>query len=424
MFRGRAGSYGSNVRSTLRLVLGCAVVAICAVFALSIAAAPALAAPEWGIEMTHANAYGLQAGECPTGKEETFPGESEKDCGVDPYTGSGTTFSQESGFNTYRITVKNTAPNISGPAAGDTLTCEPGSRWEEGPTFTYSWLRNGTVIAGAESNEYTLVAADEGKAVQCLVTATNVSAVAVAVTNAIAVSPPQSTALPALDAGSRVHVPGEGGKRPIGETLECEPGAWANSPTFSYRWLRNGSAISGAESSTYTLGVADEGSSVQCEVRATNAGGAVVADNEFFNYVGPRPSPEPPYHEEGFGPAIPVPRSSNETSGPVTVADQLPEGLVFAGSAGSSAASGNEWSCAVTDSAAGVGCTTSKPLAPGESYPPIVLHVRVGDEAAGRHSAGWGRDEHRCCQRWRWRDGYGERPNGDHTGRAVWHPEP
>ena len=95
-----------------------AVVAIGIVFALGIAAitaAPALAAPAWGIEMTHANAYGLQAGACPGGKEISVPGEPEKDCGVDPYTGSGTTLAQESGFNTYTIRVKNTAPPATRP---------------------------------------------------------------------------------------------------------------------------------------------------------------------------------------------------------------------------------------------------------------------------------------------------------------------
>jgi hypothetical protein len=346
----------------------------------------AVAAPEWGIEMTHANAYGLQAGECPSGKEEDFPGEPERDCGVDPFTDSGTTFSQESGFNTYTITVKNAAPNTSGPAAGDGLTCEPG-RWEEGPTLAYSWLHNGAVIAGAESNEYILVAADEGKAVQCEVTATNASGVTVATTNAIAVSPPQSTGLPVLEEGSRVRVPGESSPHSVGETLECEHDSWANSPTFSYHWLRNGTAIAGAESSTYKLVEADAGTSVQCQVIATNAGGSVVADNEFFTYVGAaNPSPWPPYHE--VSPAIPVPRSSNETTGPVTIADQLPEGLVLAGSAADPAVSVAGWgggsgegSCSAVNGGIGVTCTTSTLLAPGASYPPIVLHVRVDGEA-------------------------------------------
>src|ERR1019366_6783092 len=110
---------------------------------LAVSAAPALAAPSWGIEMTHANAYGAQAASCPGG-HESLPGEPV--CGVDPYTGSGTTFARESGFNSYTITVKNTAPATL--AAGDTLACHAGA-WEGEPAFTYRWLRNGSTIAGA-----------------------------------------------------------------------------------------------------------------------------------------------------------------------------------------------------------------------------------------------------------------------------------
>jgi len=114
----------------------------------SLGATPAFAAPEWGITMTHANAYGLQAHECPTGKEEYLPGESEKDCGVDPFAGSGTAFAQESGFNTYHITVTNTA--IGGAKIA---TCGEGA-WTGEPTFTYEWLSGGVPIEGATGSTY------------------------------------------------------------------------------------------------------------------------------------------------------------------------------------------------------------------------------------------------------------------------------
>jgi hypothetical protein len=353
--------------------------------------APAFAAPEWGITMTHANAYGLQAGECPGGKEVFVPGEPEKDCGVDPFSGSGTTFAQESGFNTYTIVVRNTAQQAAGPATGDTLSCESGT-WQEGPTFTYAWLRNGEVIANAESNEYTLTAADEGEAVQCQVTATDASGSTVATTNAVAVSPPHPTALPEIEAGSRVHVPTfEGETVRVGETLECEPEVWKNGPAFSYHWLRDGARISGADNSTYTLVGADEGTSVQCQVTATNAGGSVVAESPYFIFVGTsEPTPYPPHHEEGLGPVIPGSNSSdNETTGTVIIADQLPKGVLLAGSDGDAAASGSGWQCVTHGSGAGVSCTTAKPLAPGESYSPIRLHVRVtGAAVAGSPPSG------------------------------------
>jgi hypothetical protein len=387
------GGAAGPERRHLRAVL---LVPVVLLLALVANATPALASPEWGITMTHANAYGLQAGECPGGKEMDVPGEPEKDCGVDPYTGSGTTFAQESGFNTYTINVKNTAAPTTGPAAGDMLSCETGT-WYEGPTFTYDWLRNGVAIVGAESAQYTLTDADEGNAVQCQVTATNASGVAVFTTNAIAVSPSHGTALPAEE-GTRVHVPGEGSEdHPIGETLSCEPGTWANDPTFSYQWLRNGTAIAGAESDTYALAAADAGTAVQCQVTATNAGGSVVVDNEYPTYVGPTlPTPNPPYPDEGFGPTIPISTSPNETSGPMTVADQLPEGLVFAGTKRNPAVSGTGWdggagegSCTLENGATGVTCTNQTPLAPGASYSPITLRVRAtGDAPLGSPPSG------------------------------------
>jgi hypothetical protein len=353
---------------------------------LALTAAPALAAPSWGIEMTHANAYGAQAASCPGG-HESLPGEP--DCGVDPYTGSGTTFSRESGFNTYTITVKNTGSATL--AAGDTLSCQHGG-WNREPTFAYRWLRNGATIAGAraEGSEYTLTAEDEGKAIQCDVQGTNATFTTSATTNAVVISPAPTTAPPALS--TLVNVSEEAGTVAVGTPQTCTPGAWSGSPAFSYQWLRNGTPIAGAAGSAYTPVAVDEGTAVQCEVTATNAGGSVAADNIYPLVVAPGPSEESegPAHpdEPGEGEPGPTLPSGAETSGPVTVADRLPEGLVLAGKAGAPAVSGTGWkggagegSCKVASGAAGFTCMSSKPLAPGESYPPITLQVRVSGEA-------------------------------------------
>jgi hypothetical protein len=354
---------------------------------LALSAAPALAAPSWGIEMTHANAYGLQAASCPGG-HESLPGEPA--CGVDPYTGSGTTFSRESGFNTYTIKVKNTGSATL--AAGDTLACQAGFWLRDESTFEYRWLRNGVAIPLAEGHEYTLSGEDEGKAIQCEVQGINATFTTSAATTAVVVAPEPSTAPPALS--TLVNVSEEAGTVAVGTPQTCTPGAWSGSPAFSYQWLRNGTPIAGAAGSAYTPVAADAGTAVQCQVTATNAGGSAAADNIYPLVVEPAPSneselPAHPDDEPAEGKPGPTLPSGAETSGPVIVADHLPEGLVLAGGeSGEPAVSGTGWkggagegSCKVASGAAGFTCTTSKPLAPGASYPPITLHVRVGGEA-------------------------------------------
>ncbi len=75
----------------------------------------------------------------------------------------------------YTATVKNEAGG--NPKVDDELTCSTGS-WEgdPAPTVTIGWLRNGAVIPGETASTYTVAAADEGKAIQCVVTGTNQSA--------------------------------------------------------------------------------------------------------------------------------------------------------------------------------------------------------------------------------------------------------
>jgi hypothetical protein len=58
-------------------------------------------------------------------------------------------------------------------AAGQTLTAKPGS-WEGEPvaTFTYQWQRAGAPVAGATASTYAVSAADAGRALSVVVTAT------------------------------------------------------------------------------------------------------------------------------------------------------------------------------------------------------------------------------------------------------------
>jgi hypothetical protein len=172
------------------------------------------------------------------------------------------------------------------PTVAEQLSCASGT-WSNSPTFTYQWLRNGTEIGGATSSSYTVVAEDEGKSLQCRVTGTNPDSTASAVSARLVADPQPGTAPPTLSSAGYIF-----GARQVGGTLSCEPGSWTGSPTFTYQWLRNGTEIGGATSSSYTGVTADRGTTVQCRVTATNAGGSTVAiraDQEGALYVSPAP---------------------------------------------------------------------------------------------------------------------------------------
>jgi len=65
----------------------------------------------------------------------------------------------------------------------------------------------------------------------------------------------------------------------VGETVSCSTGTWIGQTpiTYAYQWKRNGVNISGATSSTYTIVLADDGTSLTCEVTATNSVGSTSA---------------------------------------------------------------------------------------------------------------------------------------------------
>lgn len=89
------------------------------------------------------------------------------------------------------------APALTGTATtGNALTCSTGT-WTgvPTPTYSYQWQRAGVNIAGATSAAYTLQVADEGNAIRCAVTATNVAGTVSANSNTVtaAAAPPPST---------------------------------------------------------------------------------------------------------------------------------------------------------------------------------------------------------------------------------------
>jgi streptogramin lyase len=65
------------------------------------------------------------------------------------------------------------------------------------------------------------------------------------------------------------------GNAKIWQTLSCNPGSWSGSPlpTFSYQWQRNGIAVSGATSPSYTVELPDMGHALTCVITAENSVG-------------------------------------------------------------------------------------------------------------------------------------------------------
>jgi hypothetical protein len=67
--------------------------------------------------------------------------------------------------------VNVTAPFVT--QAGNVLTCTMGT-WNNVPTtYAYQWRRNGATNIGTNAASYTVVGADSGTTVTCVVTATN-----------------------------------------------------------------------------------------------------------------------------------------------------------------------------------------------------------------------------------------------------------
>ncbi len=281
------------------------------------------------------------------------------------------------------------------PANGNEVSCSNGT-WTTvpaSPTFAYQWLRNGAAIAGATSSTYTVAAADEGKALQCVVTATNVQSTAQAVSANAIVSPPPGTTPPALTTVGNLTAPP--GTLAIGSELTCNRGTWANSPaSYTFQFLRNGSPIAGATLTSatettfkYALTAADLSKTIQCQVTASNAGGASAAINattgnngvKYFNPAAPSATVTTS-GLDSVSVSVVLPAGMSLVGGPIqsTTNDDIGffpvTGLPTTRATGMIAASG--WSCSLVT----LTCTIAGTLPAGASFPPIVLHVKPDDE--------------------------------------------
>jgi hypothetical protein len=156
------------------------------------------------------------------------------------------------------------APTISGRlSVGERLTADPG-QWELGTTLSYSWFRGTSKISGETGSTYDLTELDLGAEVSVKVTATKLG-YRTTTTQSEQVRVVEGTLLSPDESTIEIEVA-------VGKTLTLESGEWEDGVSLSYQWLRNGQAIAGATSDSYTLTGDDFEQQISVSVTGSKSG--------------------------------------------------------------------------------------------------------------------------------------------------------
>lgn len=156
-------------------------------------------------------------------------------------------------------------PVVSGTATVDqTLTANVGT-WDSGAVLAYQWLADGTAIVGATGTTLKLSSLQLGKVITFRVTATKTSYATTVKTSA------GTSAVAAANFISQ-PTPGISGTAQLDQTLTANVGAWDAGTSLAYQWLADGTAISGATSTTFRLTSVQVGKVITFRVTGTKAG--------------------------------------------------------------------------------------------------------------------------------------------------------
>jgi hypothetical protein len=192
------------------------------------------------------------------------------------------------------------APTLSGDVAvGETLTATPPDYLEADgttplfatPTFTFTWYRSGTVIAGKTASTYVLTASDLGKKITVKVKASLPGRLAH--TSAVSL-PTVAVVLGTIDLGDRAVTTSSNAT--IYPKVKADLTGTTGTPglTYSYQWYRDTvmdafdpAKITGATASSYALTNADTGKWVTLviTVKKTGYAPATFAPSHPANFI-------------------------------------------------------------------------------------------------------------------------------------------
>lgn len=143
-----------------------------------------------------------------------------------------------------------------------TVSTEP---WSPDVPVTFEWYRGATLVGTGAT--YTPTASDVSSALE-VVARGSVEGYDAAERRATTGT---------IGAGTiAAPVPTISGTAQVGKTLTAQPGTWSPSVSLTYRWLRDGAAISTATAKTYVLTPSDHGKRITVEVTGKSTGYTAV----------------------------------------------------------------------------------------------------------------------------------------------------
>ena len=199
------------------------------------------------------------------------------------------------------------APSINGTAqVGETQTADTSDIADadglDDVSFAYQWLADDAEIAGATGSTYTLVDADEGKAIKVEVTFTDDEGNDETLTSA----PTDTVEAAAQPNNPATGAPTISGTAQVGETLTATTSGvidvdGLSNVQYEYQWLADDTEIAGATGSTYTLADSDEGKTVKVQVSFTdNEGNEESLTSGATDAVAAAEPSEPPARPTGL----------------------------------------------------------------------------------------------------------------------------